>query len=265
MTMTIETPQIMPQAKSAGQPRLKDRVAVITGSAQGIGLATAELFAQEGAKIVLVDVDLAKVEASAATLASSGAQTLGLKCDVSRFEDCEAVVKAAVEKFGKIDILINNAGVTRDNLLMRMSDADWDLVLNINLKGAFNFIKAAIRPMLKARYGRIVNIASVIGQEGNAGQANYAASKAGIIALTKSCAREFASRNILSNAVAPGFIRTRMTDAIPETEKQKLIDKICVARIGEPLDVARAVLFLASEETSYITGHVLNVNGGGYM
>ncbi|MDO8756750.1 MAG: SDR family oxidoreductase, partial [Elusimicrobiota bacterium] len=155
--------------------------------------------------------------------------------------------------------------ITKDNLLMRMSEADWDLVMNVNLKGVFNFIKASIRPMMKAHYGRIVNIASVIGQEGNAGQANYSASKGGLIALTKSVAREFASRSITSNAVAPGFIKTRMTEVIPEEMKQKLIDKILLGRMGEPADIARAVLFLSSDEASYITGHCLNVNGGGYM
>lgn len=263
--MATEITQTQPEAATAGRLRLKDRVAIVTGSAQGIGLATAELFAQEGAKIVLVDVDEAKVAQAAATLSSGGVQTLGLKCDISKFAECEAVAKSAIDKFGKIDILVNNAGITRDNLLMRMSEADWDLVLDVNLKGAFNFTKAVIRPMLKAHYGRVVNISSIVGEEGNAGQANYSASKGGLIALTKACAREFASRNILCNAVAPGFIRTRLTDAIPETDKQKLLTKILVGRMGEPLDIARAVLFLASEESSYITGHVLNVNGGGYM
>ncbi len=246
--------------------RLKDKVAIITGSAQGIGFTTAELFAAEGAKVVIVDVNAELAAKSAATLAGGDAgKTLGLSCDVTKLDQCEAVVKAAMEKFGKIDILVNNAGITKDNLLMRMSEADWDLVLNVNLKGAFNFIKASIRPMMKAHYGRIINIASVIGQEGNAGQANYSASKGGLISLTKSVAREFASRSITANAVAPGFIKTRMTDAIPEEMKAKLIEKILLGRMGEPADVARAVLFLSSDEASYITGHCLNVNGGGYM
>jgi 3-oxoacyl-[acyl-carrier protein] reductase len=148
---------------------------------------------------------------------------------------------------------------------MRMSEDDWDLVLDINLKGCFNFIKACIKPMMKARYGKIVNISSIVGQEGNAGQANYSASKGGLISLTKSVAREFASRNITANAVAPGFIKTRMTDAIPEEAKKKLLEKILLGRMGEPIDVARAVLFLSSDESSYITGTVLGVNGGGYM
>ncbi|MDE2040706.1 MAG: 3-oxoacyl-[acyl-carrier-protein] reductase [Elusimicrobia bacterium] len=244
---------------------MKDRAAIITGAAQGIGLATAELFAAEGAAVMLVDVDEARAAQAAAGLARSGARALEARADVSKLADCEAVVARALEAFGRLDILVNNAGITKDNLLLRMSEADWDLVLGVNLRGAFNFTKAALRPMLKAHYGRIVNIASIVGEEGNAGQANYAASKGGIIALTKSCARELATRNILCNAVAPGFIRTRLTEAIPEAEKQKLLTKILVGRMGEPIDVARAILFLASEDSSYVTGHVLNVNGGGYM
>jgi 3-oxoacyl-[acyl-carrier protein] reductase len=246
--------------------RLKDKVAIITGSAGGIGFVTAELFAAEGAKVVIVDVNAdATQKAATALAAGDAAKTLGVACDVTKLDQCEAVVKAAMEKFGKIDILVNNAGITKDNLLMRMSEADWDLVMDVNLKGAFNFIKAVIRPMMKAHYGKIVNIASVIGQEGNAGQANYSASKGGLISLTKSVAREFASRSITANAVAPGFIKTRMTDVIPEDIKAKLIEKILLGRMGDPADVARAVLFLSSDESSYVTGHVLNVNGGGYM
>ncbi len=261
----METTVTSNQSSTAAHQRLKDRVAIVTGSAQGIGFAIAELFSREGAKVVLVDVDNQKVSEAARGLTSQGFEALGVACDVTKFESCEDAVKETVAKFGKIDILINNAGVTRDNLLMRMSDADWDLVLNINLKGPFNFTKAAIRPMLKAHYGRIVNIASVVGEEGNAGQANYAASKGGLISFTKTCAKEFASRNILCNAVAPGFVKTRMTDMVPEAEKQKFLSGILLGRIGEPIEIARAVLFLASDDSSYITGHVLNVNGGGYM
>ncbi len=246
--------------------RLKDKVAIITGSAGGIGFVTAELFAAEGAKVVIVDVNADASLKAATTLAAGDAtKTLGMACDVTKPDQCEAVVKATMEKFGKIDILVNNAGITKDNLLMRMSEGDWDLVMDVNLKGAFNFIKAVIRPMMKAHYGKIVNIASVIGQEGNAGQANYSASKGGLISLTKSVAREFASRSITANAVAPGFIKTRMTEVIPEDIKAKLIEKILLGRMGDPADVARAVLFLSSDESSYITGHVMNVNGGGYM
>jgi len=243
--------------------RLKDKVAIITGSAQGIGLATAELFVAEGAKVAIVDVDAAKAEAAARALGEANA--FGLSCDVTKLDECDAVVKAVIEKWGRIDILVNNAGITKDNLVMRISEADWDLVLDVNLKGIFNFTKAAIRPMMKARYGRIVNLSSVVGLEGAAGQANYAASKGGVVALTKSIAREFASRNIIANAVAPGFIRTRLTDAIPDEAKRKLLERILLGRVGEPLDIARAVLFLSSDEASYITGHVLSVNGGVYM
>lgn len=246
--------------------RLKDKSAVITGGAQGIGRATAELFAREGACVALVDVDLALAQKTASEIASAaGVKTLGLKADVTDFHQCEAAVKAAVDSFGKIDILVNNAGITKDNLLMRMTDADWDAVLGVNLKGVFNFTKAACRPMLKAHTGRIINIASVVGQEGNAGQANYAASKGGVIAFTKSCAKEFASRNILVNAVAPGFIKTRLTDVLPEEVKQKTLEGILLGRMGEPAEVARVSLFLASEDSSYVTGQVIGVNGGMYL
>jgi 3-oxoacyl-[acyl-carrier protein] reductase len=245
--------------------RLADKVAIITGSAQGIGYATAELFVAEGARVAVVDVDAAKASASAAVLDAGRGTALGLPCDVTKPAECDAVVKAVLEKWGKIDILVNNAGITKDNLLLRMSETDWDLVVDINLKGTFNFTKACVRPMMKAHYGRIVNISSLVGEEGAAGQANYSASKGGVISLTKSVAREFASRNITANAVAPGFIRTRLTDAIPEEAKKKLQEKILLGRVGEPVEIARAVLFLASDDSSYITGHVLNVNGGGYM
>lgn len=260
----MSTDTAVKAAATTGQ-RLKDRVAIITGSAQGIGYATAEVFAAQGAKIAIIDVNAELAQKSAATLAAAGTETLGMACDVTKPDQVDAVVKAVVEKWGKIDILVNNAGITRDNLMMRMSEADWDLVLNVNLKGAFNFTKACIRPMMKAHYGRIVNIASVIGQEGNAGQVNYAASKGGLIAVTKSVAREFASRNITANAIAPGFIHTRMTDVVPQEYKNKLIDKVPLGRMGEPVEVANAVLFLSSDESSYITGNVINVNGGGYM
>ena len=256
-TMTLEAPKTL--------MRLKDKVAIITGSAQGIGYATAELFVAEGARVAIVDVDAGKAQASAGQLDGGRGVSMGLACDVTKPAECDAVAKAVLDKWGKIDILVNNAGITKDNLLMRMSEADWDLVLDVNLKGAFNFVKACIRPMMKAHYGRIVSIGSIVGQEGNAGQANYAASKGGLIAMTKAVAREFASRNITANAVAPGFIKTRMTEAIPEDAKKKLIEKILLGRMGDPIDVARAVLFLSSDESSYITGHVLGVNGGGYM
>jgi 3-oxoacyl-[acyl-carrier protein] reductase len=248
---------------SVANLRLKDKVALITGSAQGIGFATAQAFVSQGARVAIVDVNEALAKTSAASLGVD--QAIGLGCDVTRFDQAESVVKSVVEKWGKIDILVNNAGITKDNLLMRMSEADWDLVIDVNLKGAFNFMKAAVKPMMRAHYGRIVNIASIVGIEGNAGQANYSASKGGLIAMTKSVAREFASRQITANAVAPGFIKTRMTEAIPDEAKKKLFDKILLGRMGEPSEVAQAILFLSSDEASYITGHVLNVNGGGYM
>ncbi len=246
--------------------RLKDQVAVITGGAQGIGKAIATLFASEGAKLVLSDIDEAMVQATAAQIGKEkNVETLGVKGNVSQIADCEKLVDASLDKFGRIDILINNAGITRDNLLMRMSDDEWDAVIAVNLKGVFNSTKAAIRPMMKARKGRIVNIASVVGQMGNAGQANYSASKGGVISLTKTCAREFASRHILVNAIAPGFIRTRMTEALTEEQKKKLLDLIPLGRLGEPEDIAKVALFLCSEESSYITGHIVSVNGGMYI
>ncbi len=246
--------------------RLKDKVAVITGGAQGIGQAIATLFASEGAKLVLSDIDEVKVQATAAQIGKEkNVETIGVKGNVSQLADCEKLVEASLDKFSRIDILINNAGITRDNLLMRMSDDEWDSVIAVNLKGVFNCTKAAIRPMMKARQGRIVNIASVVGQMGNAGQANYSASKGGVISLTKTCAREFSSRNILVNAIAPGFIRTRMTDALNEEQKKKLLELIPLGRLGEPEDIAKVALFLCSEESSYITGHVVSVNGGMYI
>ena len=246
--------------------KLKDQVAVITGGAQGIGKAIAIALAGEGANLVLSDVDEAGVQATAAQLAQEkGVQTLGVKGNVALFSDCEKLVEQSLDKFKRIDILINNAGITRDNLLMRMSDEEWDSVLAVNLKGVFNCTKAAVRPMMKQRQGRIVNIASVVGLMGNAGQANYAASKGGVVALTKTCAREFSSRNILVNAVAPGFIRTRMTEGLSEEQKKKLLELVPLGRVGEPEDVARVVLFLCASDSAYITGHVISVNGGMYL
>ncbi len=246
--------------------KLKDQVAIITGGAQGIGKSIGALYASEGAKIVVCDV---AEELSKKTADEFEQQykvgTLALKVDVTKFEDCEAMVQKTTEKFGRVDILVNNAGITKDNLVMRMSDQEWDAVISVNLKGSFNCTKAVVRPMMKQRAGRIVNICSIVGLMGNAGQANYSASKGGLIAMTKSCAREFASRNVLVNAIAPGFIRTRMTDMLTEEQKQKLSSLIPLERLGEPDDVAKAALFLASPDSSYITGHVLSVNGGMYM
>lgn len=245
---------------------LKDQTAIVTGAAQGIGRAIAEALAQEGCRLALVDVNLEGIEKTAREISEAHkAETLGLRADVTKLTEAEEMVKKTLDKWGRIDILINNAGVTKDNLLMRMSEEEWDFVLDINLKGVFLCTRAAVRPMLKARSGRIVNIASVVGQMGNAGQANYSASKGGVIALTKTCAREFASRGITVNAIAPGFIKTRMTEALSEEQKKKLSELIPLSRLGEPEDVANAALYLCLPTSSYITGHVLAVNGGMYM
>jgi len=246
--------------------RLKDKVVLITGGAQGIGRSIAETLAKEGANIALCDVMEDSVQKTATEIAKAyDVKAIGIKTDVTRFEECEKFVTATIEKLGRVDILVNNAGITRDNLVMRMSDAEWDMVLGVNLKGAFNCSKAIVRPLMKQRGGRIINICSVVGLMGNAGQANYSASKGGLIAMSKSMAREFASRNILVNAIAPGFIRTAMTDKLTEDQKKGLLGIIPLGRLGEADEVARAALFLASDESSYITGHVLSVNGGMYM
>ena len=261
----MNTPSVEAAPAVSGR-RLHGRVAMITGGAQGIGLATARLFASEGASLVLVDMDEALVQRSAGEVAAAlGVQAVGVKANVTAAAEADAAVAAAVDKFGKIDILVNNAGITKDNLLMRMSEAEWDAVLNVNLKGAFLCMKAAVRPMMKAHAGRIINIASVVGQEGNPGQANYSASKGGLIAMTKTVAKELCSRNILVNAIAPGFIHTRLTDVISEEVKKYMLGRILLGRMGEPIDIARAALFLASEDSSYITGQVINVNGGMYL
>jgi 3-oxoacyl-[acyl-carrier protein] reductase len=246
--------------------KLKDQVAIITGGAQGIGKAIALRLAGEGCHLVLSDVNEEAVQVTAAEIAKEkNIKAIGVKGNVSNFPECEKLVEQSLDSMKRIDILVNNAGITKDNLLMRMGDDEWDAVIAVNLKGVFNCTKAVVRPMMKARAGRIVNIASVVGQMGNAGQANYSASKGGVIALTKTCAREFASRNILVNAVAPGFIRTRMTDALSEEQKKKLTEMIPLGRLGEPDDVAKVVLFLSTEDSGYITGHVISVNGGMYI
>jgi len=246
--------------------KLKDQVAVVTGGAQGIGKAIAAALAGQGARIAVCDVaeDLA-AKTAGELKASFQVDTLALKADVTRPESCEEMAKKVQEAFGRIDILVNNAGITKDNLVMRMSEAEWDAVLDVNLKGAFNCTKAVCRPMMKQRSGRIINICSIVGLMGNAGQANYSASKGGLIALTKTCAREFASRNILVNGIAPGFIKTRMTEQLTDEQKQKLAAIIPLERLGEPEDVAQAALFLAGPDSSYITGQVISVNGGMYM
>lgn len=246
--------------------KLQGQTAVITGAARGIGFAIADALAAEGAALTLADADEALASESAAKIAESkGVQVIAVKTDVSSPSDCKTVIDKTLDKFGEIAILVNNAGITRDNLVIRMSEEDWDRVVDVNLKGAFLMSRAAIKPMLKRRRGRIVNISSVVGQSGNAGQANYSASKSGLLGLTKSLARELASRNILVNAVSPGFVNTGMTGKLKEEVKTKLCDMIPLGRFAEAVDIARAVLFLVSEDSSYITGQTLAVNGGMYL
>lgn len=243
------------------------KVALITGGARGIGKKIAEKFARNGYNIVINYVsektDVNKLESD---LSQNGkVEVLCIKCDVTDFNSCQEMVKEAVDKFGEIDVLINNAGITKDNLLMRMKEEDFDKVINVNLKGTFNMTKNVISYMMKKRSGRIVNISSVVGVSGNSGQANYAASKAGIIGFTKSVAKELASRNILANAVAPGFIETDMTDVLSESVKESIYSQIPLKKMGKPEEVANAVYFLGSDENTYITGQVLNVDGGMIM
>ena len=243
------------------------KVALITGGSRGIGKKIAEKFARNGYNIVINYVsektDVNKLESD---LSQNGkVEVLCIKCDVTDFNSCQEMVKKAVDKFGKIDVLINNAGITKDNLLMRMKEEDFDKVINVNLKGTFNMTKNVISYMMKKRSGRIVNISSVVGVSGNSGQANYAASKAGIIGFTKSVAKELASRNILANAVAPGFIETDKTDVLSESVKESIYSQIPLKKMGKPEEVANAVYFLGSDENTYITGQVLNVDGGMIM
>ncbi|MEK7313022.1 MAG: 3-oxoacyl-[acyl-carrier-protein] reductase [Deltaproteobacteria bacterium] len=243
----------------------KDKAALVTGGAQGIGKSICLRLAKEGANIAVVDINLESAQATAKEIESLGRKSVALKVNVSNFSETEKMVEDAVASLGGLHILVNNAGITRDRLLLRMTEDEWDAVINVNLKSAFNCTKAAVKVMSKNRYGRIINIASIVGLIGNAGQANYSASKAGMIGLTKTVAREFASRNITSNAVAPGFIDTAMTQAMPEAARAALISQIPLSRLGTPDDVADGVVFLASDAASYITGHVLSINGGMFM
>ena len=244
---------------------LQGRIALVTGGAQGIGRAIAEELAAAGATLALADVNEAKLAETVAELKAQGIDATAFTVNVSSQESIEAGAKAILDKFGKVEILVNNAGITRDNLMLRMKRADWDLVLSINLTGAFLLTQALLSPMLKNRWGRIVSIASVVGRAGQAGQVNYAASKAGLIGLTRSLAREVASRGITVNAVAPGFIETPMTAVLSDEQTKAMLATVPLGRRGTPKDVAQAVKFLASDAASYITGHVLDVNGGMFM
>ncbi len=244
---------------------LSGKVALVTGAAQGIGKDITLALANDGADVALCDVNLEAAQKTAADIAAKGKKSLALRANVAVSADVTAMMEQVVENFGRVDILVNNAGITRDGLILRMKDEDWDLVLSINLKGAFLCAKAALKYMTKQRSGTIINIASIVGAMGNAGQANYVASKAGLIGLTKTIAREYANRNVTANAVAPGFIETAMTQALTENVRQELAKQIPMGKLGTPEDVANAVRFLASPWASYITGQVIHVNGGMYM
>ena len=245
--------------------RLKDEIAFITGSARGIGREIAEVFAKEGALVIISDIKAEDCQAAVDDFKAKGFKADAFACNVTNSQDVDSAIDKLIEKYGRIDILVNNAGITRDNLFLRMKEEDWDAVIAVNLKGTFNACKAVSRPMLKARKGKIISIASVIGVMGNAGQANYAASKGGVIALTKSLAREFASRNINVNAVAPGYIKTAMTDKLSDEVKNKILEAVPLNRMGTPTDVANVCLFLASKEAEYITGQTILVDGGMVM
>jgi 3-oxoacyl-[acyl-carrier protein] reductase len=241
------------------------RVSIVTGASQGIGEAIALDLAQGGAEIVLVDIQKEKLDDVASRITDIGGKAAAYEADVSKTRQVEDLVDTLIRNHGSVHHLINNAGITRDNLLMRMKEEEWDSVMAVNLKGVFNFSKALIRHMIRNRYGRIVNVSSVVGLIGNPGQANYSASKAGVLGFTKSLAREVASRGITVNAVAPGFIQTAMTESLPEAVQEQFLSVIPVGRFGTPQEVAQAVRFLVSDQASYITGQVININGGMFM
>ena len=245
--------------------KLDNKVAIVTGGARGIGEAISLRLAAEGARIAIVDIMLDVAEATAKKFAELGYEAKAYAANVAKVEDADATVKQVIADFGKVDILVNNAGITKDNLIMRMSEAEWDAVIAVNLKGTFNFTKAVISPMGRQRAGKIVNVASVVGRMGNAGQANYSASKAGVIALTKSTAKEYGARNIQVNAVAPGFIETEMTAKLPQSVRDTFMMVIPAKRPGKPEDVANVVAFLCSSDADYVTGQVLNIDGGMLM
>ena len=244
---------------------LNGRVAIVTGGAQGIGKAIALTLARHGADVVVTDINLERAQETVQEIEALQVRSLAIKANVADVSAAEQMVKETVDKLGKIDILVNNAGITRDNVLLRMKPEEWDQVMEVNLKGTYACTRAALKFMFRQKNGRIVNIASITGLMGNAGQANYSASKAGIIGFTKAVAREYATRGITVNAVAPGFIDTAMTQAIPEKERETLTRQIPMERLGTPDEVAAAVYFLVSDLSRYITGQVINVNGGMYM
>ncbi len=244
---------------------LDGKIALVTGGASGIGETISMQFARKGATVIIYDMDEVKAKALRDQLSQEGLKCEAYKVDVSSYDDTQARAKEIKEKYGKIDILVNNAGITRDQLMLRMSEDDFDRVLDVNLKGTWNMIKSVVPFMTKARYGKIINLASVSGIIGNAGQANYSASKAGVIGLTKSVAREFSKRNITCNAVAPGYIETKMTENLPDSVKEHYLKEIPLGRYGQVEDVASLVLFLASKHADYITGQVVHVDGGMVM
>ena len=245
--------------------KLQDRVAIVTGGARGIGKAICKQMAEDGAKLAIVDILLDVAEATAAEFRAQGVEARAYAANVAVKESVDTMVDAVTKDFGKIDILVNNAGITKDGLLMRMKEEDWDKVIAVNLKGTFLCTQAVLKPMAKARYGKIVNIASVVGVMGNAAQANYAASKAGVIGFSKSVAKEYASRGIYSNAVAPGYIQTEMTHVLSDEARENFMRVIPMQRPGTPEDVARVVCFLAGPDSDYVTGQVINIDGGMIM
>jgi len=241
---------------------LKNKVAIVTGASRGIGKSIAQKISEAGAHTVCVSRTKDDLQQISNELNNAGHSTSPFPCDVSNLNDFKKLVEDTVSKYEKIDILINNAGITKDNLIMRMPESEWDKVIEVNLKGVFNGIKSVSRQMMKQKYGRIINISSIVGLIGNAGQANYAASKAGVIGLGKATSKELASRNITVNTIAPGYIETEMVEGIQETAKEKLFNQIPLGRIGKPEEIASAVLYLASDEASYITGQTIAIDGG---